>query len=74
LAPKFVLQQTRQGDADQELESHGVLNNGNQINYAMGLSLLDYRSLAAVEHIGALFGYRTTFLRFPSAIQRHRAV
>jgi len=48
-----------------ELESHGVLNNGNQINYAMGLDLGDYRGLPTVEHGGALFGYRTEFLRFP---------
>lgn len=48
-----------------ELQSHGVLNNGNQINYAMGLSLGDYRGLPTVEHGGALFGYRTEFLRFP---------
>ena len=48
-----------------ELQSYGILNNGNRINYAMGLSLGDYRSLPTVEHSGALFGYRTEFLRFP---------
>ena len=48
-----------------ELQSHGVLNNGNQIDYALGLSLGDYRGLPIVEHNGALFGYRSAFLRFP---------
>jgi CubicO group peptidase (beta-lactamase class C family) len=48
-----------------ELQSHGVLNDGNQINYAMGLVLGDYRGLQIVEHSGELFGYRTELLRFP---------
>lgn len=54
-----------EGTLLKELQSHGVLNNGNEINYAMGLSLGDYRGLLTVEHGGALFGYRTEFLRFP---------
>src|SRR5206468_1312504 len=45
--------------------SHGVLHNGNQIDYALGLSLGDYRGLQIVEHNGALFGYHSAFLRFP---------
>lgn len=48
-----------------ELQNHGFLNNGNQIDYALGLSLGDYRGLPIVEHNGALFGYQTAFLRFP---------
>ena len=48
-----------------ELESHGVLNDGNRINYAMGLALGDYHGLPTIEHGGALFGYRSEFLRFP---------
>lgn len=48
-----------------KLQGHGILNNGNQINYAMGLTLGDYRGLPTVEHAGELFGYRTEFLRFP---------
>ena len=48
-----------------ELKSQGVLNNGNRINYALGLNLGDYRGLPTVEHGGALFGYRTEVLQFP---------
>jgi hypothetical protein len=49
----------------QELQTPGVLNNGNRISYAMGLDLGNYRGLPIVEHGGALFGYRTELLRFP---------
>jgi CubicO group peptidase (beta-lactamase class C family) len=48
-----------------ELQTRGVLNNGNQIDYALGLSLGEYRGLPIVEHNGALFGYHSAFLRFP---------
>ncbi len=61
----FYSNKLGKGTLLKELQSHGVLNNGNQINYAMGLSLGDYRGLPTVEHNGALFGYRTGFLRFP---------
>jgi CubicO group peptidase (beta-lactamase class C family) len=61
----FYSNKLGKGTLLKELQSHGVLNNGNQINYAMGLSLGDYRGLPIVEHNGALFGYRTEFLRFP---------
>ncbi len=45
--------------------SRGVLNNGKQISYALGLEISSYRGLPIVEHGGALFGYRTEILRFP---------
>ena len=61
----FYSNKLGKGTLLKELLSHGVLNNDNQINYAMGLSLGDYRGLPTVEHNGALFGYRTGFLRFP---------
>ena len=55
------------GTADflKEMQSQGKLNNGNEIDYAMGLSLGNYRGLTTVEHGGALYGYRTEILRFP---------
>lgn len=52
-------------DLIEQLETRGVLNNGNRINYAMGLGLGKYRGLSTVEHNGANFGYRTEYLRFP---------
>jgi hypothetical protein len=53
------------GTLTKELQTPSSLNNGNRISYAMGLDLGNYRGLSIVEHDGALFGYRTAFLRFP---------
>lgn len=61
----FYSNQLGKGTLVKELLSPGVLNDGNQINYALGLSLGDYRGLPTVEHSGGLFGYRSEFLRFP---------
>jgi CubicO group peptidase (beta-lactamase class C family) len=48
-----------------ELQTRGILKNGKQIDYALGLEISTYRGLPIVEHGGALFGYRTEILRFP---------
>jgi CubicO group peptidase (beta-lactamase class C family) len=48
-----------------EMQTQGVLNNGKQIEYALGLFISKYRGLPFVGHGGALFGYRTELLRFP---------
>ena len=48
-----------------EMQTQGVLNNGKQIEYALGLFISKYRGLPIVAHDGANFGYRTTVLRFP---------
>jgi CubicO group peptidase (beta-lactamase class C family) len=48
-----------------ELQTQGVLTNGKQIEYALGLFISTYRGLPVVGHGGALFGYRTEILRFP---------
>ena len=61
----FYANKLGKGTLPIELQSHGALNNGNQIDYALGLSLGDYRGLPIVEHNGALFGYHSAFLRFP---------
>jgi CubicO group peptidase (beta-lactamase class C family) len=53
------------GTLTKELQTRGVLNDGKQISYAMGLDMGNYRGLPIVEHHGALFGYRTSLLRFP---------
>ena len=49
----------------QQLQTPGVLNNGNKIGYSMGLFLGNYRGLSIVEHSGGTFGYSTEILRFP---------
>lgn len=61
----FYANRLGKGTLVQQLQTPGVLNNGNQISYAMGLDLGNYRGLPIVEHGGALFGYRTELLRFP---------
>jgi CubicO group peptidase (beta-lactamase class C family) len=48
-----------------ELQTRGVLNDGKQISYALGLEISSYRGLPTVSHSGALYGYRTNLLRFP---------
>jgi CubicO group peptidase (beta-lactamase class C family) len=48
-----------------EMQTKGVLNNGKEISYALGLVIATYRGLPTVEHNGALYGYRTALLRFP---------
>lgn len=53
------------GTLVKEMQTRGVLNNGKQIGYALGLELGTYRGLPIVEHGGALFGYRSEVLRFP---------
>lgn len=61
----FYTNKLGKGTLVRQLQNHGVLNDGNQINYAMGLTLGNYRGLPTVEHSGANFGYRTEYLRFP---------
>ena len=61
----FYADKLGEGSLAKELEMHGTLNNGNQIDYALGLSLGEYRGLPVVEHNGALFGYHSAFTRFP---------
>jgi CubicO group peptidase (beta-lactamase class C family) len=61
----FYANRLGKGRLVQELQTPGVLNNGNKISYAMGLDLGNYRGLPIVEHGGGLFGYRTELLRFP---------
>ena len=68
----FYANNLGKGTLVQQLQSHGVLNNGNQINYAMGLTLGEYRGLPTAEHSGANFGYRAEYLRFPQ--QRFSAI
>jgi CubicO group peptidase (beta-lactamase class C family) len=61
----FYANRLGKGTLTKELQTPGFLNNGNRISYALGLDLGNYRGLPIVEHDGALFGYRTTLLRFP---------
>lgn len=48
-----------------KLQTRGILNNGDTINYALGQSLNIYKGLYMVGHGGADAGYRTNISRFP---------
>ena len=61
----FYANKLGKGTLLKEIQTPGVLNNGKQIEYALGLTISTYRGLPIVEHGGALFGYRTELLRFP---------
>jgi hypothetical protein len=47
------------------MQEVGKLNNGDALNYALGLELGEYRGLKIVEHGGGDAGFRCTLLRFP---------
>jgi hypothetical protein len=52
-------------DVIEEMHTKGVLNNGEELDYAYGLVIEDYKGLKSVQHSGGDAGYRTHLLRFP---------
>jgi CubicO group peptidase (beta-lactamase class C family) len=48
-----------------KLLTRGVLNNGDTLNYAMGISHRDYKGHAAFGHGGAWGGFRADYMNFP---------
>jgi CubicO group peptidase (beta-lactamase class C family) len=49
----------------EELQTTGVLNDGEKIPYAAGLVVDRYRGLLRVEHTGSWAGFRADLVRFP---------
>ncbi|MBK9155661.1 MAG: serine hydrolase [Chloracidobacterium sp.] len=47
------------------LETQGVLNSGQKISYALGLTVGNYKGNRQVAHGGATAGYRTVLARYP---------
>ena len=47
------------------LHTRGILNDGDTINYALGLTVDEYRGLERVQHGGAWAGFRAMITRFP---------
>lgn len=43
----------------------GVLNSGEKLEYAFGLSVSDYKGLKLVAHRGSFVGFRAEMIRFP---------
>lgn len=52
-------------DFGTQMYHSGMLNNGEQLNYAFGLQLGNYRGLKTVRHAGGDGGYRSELMRFP---------
>ena len=48
-----------------QMHQRGVLNNGEQIDYAFGLNISEYRGLKTVGHSGSWRGFRSHLIRFP---------
>ncbi|MDX1494178.1 MAG: serine hydrolase domain-containing protein [Longimicrobiales bacterium] len=61
----FYTGQVGGASALERLRDRFVLNSGDTIDYAHGLSLGRYRGLRTEGHGGADAGYRSNFLRFP---------
>lgn len=49
----------------QQMLERGKLNNGEQLDYAFGLVIGNYKGLPTVDHGGADAGYRSDMVRFP---------
>ena len=49
----------------EQMHQQGVLNNGEQISYALGLNIGEYRGLRTVGHSGSWRGFRSHLIRFP---------
>ncbi len=49
----------------EQMQMTGVLNDGEQINYALGVVVSKYKGLKVVEHSGGDAGYRSHLMRFP---------
>jgi CubicO group peptidase (beta-lactamase class C family) len=48
-----------------EMLVQGILNNGEEISYALGIGRGTYRGLAMISHGGADAGFRSVVMRFP---------
>ena len=49
----------------EQMHQRGVLKNGEQIDYAFGLNIGEYRGLKTVGHSGSWRGFRSHLIRFP---------
>ncbi|MYC74738.1 beta-lactamase family protein [Candidatus Poribacteria bacterium] len=49
----------------EQMHQRGVLNNGEQIDYAFGLNISEYRGLKTIGHSGSWRGFRSHLMRFP---------
>lgn len=45
--------------------TRGVLTNGEEIPYALGLQHMEYRGQTVIDHAGGMMGFRADLVRFP---------
>jgi CubicO group peptidase (beta-lactamase class C family) len=61
----YDLQLDRPDDFWKMMLTRGVLNNGDTLDYALGLTHGEYRGLKVISHGGAFVGFRAEMMRFP---------
>jgi CubicO group peptidase (beta-lactamase class C family) len=49
----------------EKVQAPGVLNSGEQLDYAFGLRIVNHKGLTLVGHGGAFVGFRADMIRFP---------
>ena len=49
----------------QKMQTKAILNNGDTLDYALGLNITKYNDKPVVRHGGAFVGYRAELMRFP---------
>lgn len=52
-------------EAMEQMTSCGILNNGDTLDYAFGLTVEDYRDMPSIWHSGSSAGYRSLLYIFP---------
>ncbi|MCJ7623966.1 MAG: beta-lactamase family protein, partial [Anaerolineaceae bacterium] len=55
-------------DLIEQLQIKGILNNGEELDYASGLSVVDYKGLKKIGHSGGYGGYSAEFIQFPEKL------
>jgi CubicO group peptidase (beta-lactamase class C family) len=53
------------GELIDEVQTRGVLNDGEEISYAFGMNVDTHRGLKRVSHTGSWVGFRTVAVRYP---------
>jgi CubicO group peptidase (beta-lactamase class C family) len=49
----------------EEIQTPGVLNSGEKLDYAFGLDIGEYKGLKVISHGGSFAGFRADMIRFP---------
>jgi len=61
----FYKQEVGSSDFVKTMLTRGILNNGDTLDYALGLGHGEYKGLKTISHGGAFVGFRADIIRFP---------